>query len=439
MPVNANGGVKHRAAVMDLIAAALGAVDPYRAVLAELQSPRPDLGDRITIVGAGKAGAAMALAAEAALGERIAQGLVLVKDGHTGDSPLARIELAEAGHPVPDSRGVEATSRLLALVDAAGDQGAVLCLISGGGSALLVSPAHGLTLSDLQVATGLLLRAGATINELNAVRKHLSNISGGRLARRAAPAPVVSLILSDVIGSPLDVIGSGPTAPDPTTYTDALAVIDKYKLAAQMPPPVMERLRLGVEGGAPETPKPGDGIFEHVTNLVVASNVTAAEAAVRRASDLGMNPLVLSTFVEGEAREVGLVLASIAREIVVHNRPVAAPACVILGGETTVTVRGYGVGGRNTELALSAAVALDGLGPDVVVFSFATDGGDGLSPSAGAIADGTTIARGRALGLDPYGFLHENDSYTYWSRLGDAIMTGPTGTNVNDLMGILVF
>jgi hydroxypyruvate reductase len=201
----------------------------------------------------------------------------------------------------------------------------------------------------------------------------------------------------------------------------------------------MERLRDGAQGGTPDTPKPGDSIFEQVTNLVVASNVTATEAAARRASESGLNPLILSTFVEGEAREVGLVLASIAREIAAHSRPVPAPACVLLGGETTVIVRGNGVGGRNTELALSAAVALDGLGPDLVVFSFATDGGDGLSPSAGSIADGTTIARGIALGLDPSGFLHENDSFTYWSRLGDAIMTGPTGTNVNDLMGILVF
>jgi glycerate 2-kinase len=373
------------------------------------------------------------------LGARISGGLVLVKEGHAGDASLTRIELAEAGHPVPDSRGVEATARLLSLIDSAAGKSTVLCLISGGGSALLISPAEGLTLEDLQAATGLLLRAGANINELNAVRKHLSNVSGGQLARRAAPSQVLSLVLSDVIGSPLDVIASGPTAPDPTTFPDALAVIDRYNLTSLMPAAVIERLRSGAQGVAPETPKPGDPVFERVTNLVVASNVTAAEAAARKASELGLNPLILSTYVEGEAREVGRVLASIAREIIAHNRPVPAPACVLLGGETTVTVRGDGVGGRNTELALSAAVALDGLGPDAVVFSFATDGGDGLSPSAGAIADGTTIERGRGLGLDPARFLADNDSYSYWSRLGDAIMTGPTGTNVNDLMGVLIF
>jgi hydroxypyruvate reductase len=250
---------------------------------------------------------------------------------------------------------------------------------------------------------------------------------------------VLALILSDVTGSPLDVIASGPTAPDPTTYADALQVLEHYGVIDRVPAPVAERLRRGASGELPETPKPGDPVFSSVCNVVVASNVSAVEAAAARARQLGCNTIIMSTFVEGEAAEVGKVLAGVAKEIAAYDRPVPRPACVLFGGETTVTVRGGGTGGRNTELALAAARALAGLGPDLVVASFATDGGDGTSPSAGAIADGTSIDRGKALGLDAARFLTDNDSYTYWAKLGDAIMTGPTGTNVNDVMAVFVF
>ena len=462
--------------MIEVLNAALQAADPHRAVLNALRSApvREELQthERVYVVGAGKAGAAMARACEEALGERIVGGLVIVKEGHAGPeipSPK-RIEIVEAGHPVPDRRGEEATARLLAIassqIGGAGETPAeglgvspnsptplstengvgsarrdtlLICLISGGGSALLVSPAEGVSLDDVQAATRLLLHSGATINELNAVRKHLSRVSGGQLARAASPARVLSFILSDVIASPLDVIASGPTAPDPTTYVEALEIIERYGLEERMPPPVISRLRRGAAGDLPETPKPGDPLFDAVSNYVVASNVIAVEAAAARARAMGLNSSIISTYVEGEAREVGLVLAGVGKELAAHGRPVPRPACVLFGGETTVTVRGSGAGGRNTELALSAAVALDGLGPDVLVASFATDGGDGSSPCAGAIADGTTIARGRALGLDARAALANNDSYSFWEALGDAIFTGPTGTNVNDIMAVFAF
>ncbi len=291
----------------------------------------------------------------------------------------------------------------------------------------------------MQATTQLLLRAGATIGELNAVRKHLSQIAGGQLARRAAPARVLALILSDVVGSPLDVIASGPTAPDPTTYADALAVLDRYNLAQKVPPAVLKWLRAGASGHAADTPKPDDPVFANVTNMVIASNVTAVEAAAARARDMGFDTLIASTYLEGEAREAGRALAAVAKEVAVYARPVNRPGCVLFGGETTVTVRGNGIGGRNSELALGEALALDGWGPDLVVASLATDGGDGTSPGAGAVADGTTISRAGALGLDAHAELARNDSYTFWAQLGDAIITGPTGTNVNDVMAVFVF
>jgi hydroxypyruvate reductase len=426
---------------MDVLYAALRAVDPYRAVSDALRQADIAPDERIYVLGAGKAGAAMARAAEDVLGERIAGGLVIVKEAHadTGGDPLKWIELVEAAHPVPDRRGAEATSRLLEMAESAGERSLVLCLISGGGSALLASPAEGVSLEDLQATTGLLLRAGTTINDLNAVRKHISTASGGQLARMAAPARVLSLILSDVVGSPLDVIASGPTAPDPTTFADALGIIERYGLSGVVAPSVVARLKRGAAGQVRETPKPGDPLFGHVENRVIASNVLAVEAAAHRASELGLNALVASTFVEGEAREVGTVLAGIAKEEMLFGRPSPRPACILFGGETTVTVRGIGVGGRNTELALSAALALDGFGPDVVVSSFATDGGDGNCEGAGAIADGTTIERARSLDLDARAALDNNDSYTFWSALGDAIVTGPTGTNVNDVMALFAF
>jgi hydroxypyruvate reductase len=443
---------------MEVLNAALDAADPYRAVVAALNSNTNALrclfqlssNGKIYVVGAGKAGAAMSRAASEVLGDRIASGWVIVKDGYLGADqrrtttdesslPAPPVRLVEAAHPVPDARGVQAATELVRLMEQVGEGDLVLCLISGGGSALLTLPAEGITLEDIQSVTDLLLRAGATINELNAVRKHLSRISGGQLARIASPASVLSLILSDVTGSPLDVIASGPTVPDPTTFSEALAVLSRYGVEERVPGSVTDRLRLGAEGKVGETPKPGEPLFARVTNVLVASNVLAVEVAASQARLMGLNTSIISTYVEGEARTVGGVLAGIAREVAAHGRPVEPPACLLFGGETTVTVRGKGVGGRNSELALAAALALDGLGADVVVASLATDGGDGSSPGAGGIVDGTTVGRGKELGLAAQTALDNNDSYTYLAAVGDAIMTGPTGTNVNDVMSVFVF
>ena len=436
-------GVAHGAVVMAVLDAALKAADPYLAVknALEAQSELFSQARNVYVVGAGKAGAAMAHAAEDVLGGRITNGLVIVKEGHTdtGNRPLEHIFLREASHPVPDSRSIDATSELLKIAEEAGENDLVLCLISGGASSLLTALATNITLADIQDVTGLLLRSGATINELNAVRKHLSRVSGGQLARMASPARVLSLILSDVTGSPLDVIGSGPTAPDPTTFGEALAILDRYGLLNQVPRSVSVRLLKGTQGNIAETPKPDDSLFEKVSNLLVASNVIAVEAAASRACELGLNSIVISTYVEGEAREVGTVLAAMAKEVAYHNRPLKKPACLLFGGETTVTVRGTGRGGRNTELALSAALALDKMGEDIVIASLATDGGDGSGPCAGAVVDGTTIDKARDLGLDAHQYLADNDSYTFLERLNSTIKTGPTGTNVNDVMAVFVF
>jgi hydroxypyruvate reductase len=391
---------------------------------------------RVIAVGAGKASGAMAAALEALLGDRLAGGLVIVKDGHT--VPTQRIVLREASHPLPDERGVAATAELLALLGGGAADDLVILLLSGGGSALLEQPAPGLDLRELQATNDLLLRSGATIAEVNAVRKHLSDTKGGGLARAAAPAAVLALVLSDVVASPLDVIASGPAAPDPTTFADAGAVLTRYDLWERVPAPVAGRLREGMAGRLPETPKPGDAVFDRVHHLLVGSNAQAAEAAVARARALGLNTLLLSTYVEGEAREVGRLLAALARELAFHARPVERPACLVLGGETTVTVRGHGLGGRNQEVAL---VAVPGVAEhaDILTLSAATDGGDGPTEAAGAWADGTSLARARALGLDPLEHLARNDAYHFFAALDDLLVTGPTLTNANDLMFVYAF
>lgn len=437
--------------------AALAAVEPGQAIHRHLHREgdnlivadrRYDLThfDHVFIAGGGKAAAPMVMALANVIGDsyenppgRLAGGIAVTKYGHSSsDASLSSVELLEAGHPVPDQAGVAGARRLADLVTNVGPRDLVLCPISGGGSALLSLPAPGIALADLQALTDQLLRSGATINELNTVRKHLSQIKGGGLARMAAPATVVSLILSDVVGDPLDVIASGPTAPDPTTYADAWAVLELYQLIASAPEPVLARLRAGLAGEVAETPKPDDPLFERVQNVIVGSNRLAAEAALVKAQELGFNTLLLSTFVEGEAREVARVAAALAKEMLHHGRPVARPACLVWGGETTVTVRGDGSGGRNQELALAAAMALDGW-PDVALVALATDGTDGPTDAAGAVITGETIARARQHGFDANDYLARNDSYHFFQHLNDLIITGPTQTNVNDLLFLFVF
>ncbi len=420
---------------LSIFRAAVQAADPRRTVREALSSARLDRFRRIFVVGAGKASAAMAQAAEQALGSRIHGGWINTKDGHL--APLRRITLHEASHPVPDARGVEGARRIARIAAQAGEGDLLLCLISGGASALLPLPLDPLTLEEKQETTRLLLACGATIHEINAVRKHLSAIKGGRLARLAQPASVLALLLSDVVGDPLDVIGSGPAAPDTSTFRTAWHVIEKYGLEDRIPPRARALLQDGIAGRIEETPKPGDPCFARTRNVIVGSNRLAVDAAARRARQLGYRPLVLSTTVEGETRDIASMHAAIAREIVSTGRPARPPVCVISGGETTVTLRGKGLGGRNQEFALAAAIALEGL-EGVLAFSAGTDGTDGPTPAAGAMADGATVARAAALGLDARRALAENDSYRFFEPLGDLVMTGPTGTNVMDIRLMLV-
>lgn len=429
--------------------AALAAVDPGPAVRRALRRE----GDRLlapggvrdlssagrrTLLAAGKGAVAMARACLEAIAPWQARGLVVTKHGHVSGPPLPpSVRVVEAGHPVPDEAGLGGAAAFLEMVDGGREGDLVLVLLSGGASALLPSPAPGLTLDDLAATTGLLLRSGAPIEEVNAVRKHLSSLSGGQLARRAAPASVLALILSDVVGDPLDVIASGPTVPDPTTFASALRALERRGALPLVPRAVRDRLERGRDGALPETPKPGDPAFARVANHLVASNRLAAEAAAGAAERLGWRPLLLTTFVEGEAREAARFAAALARGVKAHSHPVPPPACLVWGGETTVTVRGAGRGGRNQELALAAAIALEGL-PGVTLMALATDGTDGPTDAAGAIVDGETARRAREAGLDPLAALDENDSYPLLDRVGALMRTGPTGTNVNDLLVLLV-
>jgi hydroxypyruvate reductase len=377
----------------------------------------------------------MARAAEEVLGDRLDEALA-VSTAREGD--LARTRLLTASHPVPDARGLAAAAEVEALARGLGRQDLLLVLLSGGASALLPSPAEGLSLEDKARATALLLRAGATIHETNAVRKHLSRLKGGGLARAAAPARVVTLVLSDVVGDDLATIASGPTVPDPTTYADALDVLRRREILAEVPPAVREHLESGARGERPETPKPGDAALRRTATRIVGSNRLSVEAAAREARRQGLRPLVLATRLEGEAREAARVLVAVLRECVESSRPVAPPVCLLAGGETTVTVRGDGQGGRNQELAVAAAPCLAGFPVPAVVAGLATDGIDGASDAAGGLADDTTAARAAALGLAPAAaFLAASDTRNYLGPLGDLIVTGPTGTNVADVAALL--
>jgi hydroxypyruvate reductase len=391
--------------------------------------------DRILVVGAGKAGAPMARALEDLLGDNIADGVIVVKEGH--GLPLEHVRIHEASHPVPDERGIRGAEEILSLVKGAGERDLVLCLISGGGSALLVAPAEGVTLEDKQEVTRLLLACGADIHEINTIRKHLSRAKGGGLARFAYPATVVSLILSDVIGDDLNVIASGPAVPDTSTFEDTRRVLEKYDIWDRVPASVQSRIQQGLVGDIEETPKIGDAVFQKCYTELVGTNIQALKAAGQQAEQLGYQTLILSSTVEGEAREVVKVLTAIAKEVRDSGNPLSAPACILCGGETTVTIRGDGKGGRNQEFALAAALGLDGI-ENIVVLAGGTDGNDGPTDAAGAMADGRTLARARAKGLDPLDYLRRNDSYHFFQALDDLVITGPTLTNVMDVYMLLV-
>jgi glycerate 2-kinase len=433
-----------RADALKIYQAALAAADARNAVRRHLQCD----GDRlrvgnasislardahIVVVGAGKASARMAQAVEEVLGERISSGLISVKDGH--GAPTHQIEIREAGHPLPDARSFANGRAIIEQVRSLATQDVALCLISGGGSALMEALGEGLTLDHLRAITRALMHAGANIVELNCVRKHLSLIKGGQLARHAQPATVCSLILSDVVGDDLSAIASGPTSPDPTTFANALNTLQHFGIGENDETrDVIRYLRRGAHGELPDTPKAEDPLFARTHNLIVGSNRIAVEAAARAAHALGYDTQIITTFMQGEAREVAKMLAAIAREKIARD---AHRLCLLAGGETTVTVRGNGRGGRNQEIALSAAIALDGV-EGVTLLSVATDGGDGSSDAAGALIAGDTMQRARDAQLNAQSMLAQNDSHHFFAALGDQVMTGPTFTNVNDLVMILI-
>ena len=435
-----------RADARRIFEAGIAAVDPVEAVKRHLGRTGDILhvADRryelptyrhVYVVGTGKASARMARGLEEILGESIDSGVVVVKYGYS--TPTRRVDIVEAGHPIPDPPGVEGTKQIIDTLRKAGNDDLVIFLVSGGGSALLPCPADGLTLEDKQRTTQILLDCGATIHEINSVRKHLSKVKGGRLARLAYPATVVGLILSDVIGDRLEGIASGPTVPDTSTFSDCLKIIERYQLQGKIPPVVRAFLEQGARGGIEETPKAADPVFEKVQNVLVGSNRLALQAAKQKADVLGYNSLLLSSSVEGETQTVAAVHAAIAKEISATGGPVRRPACVISGGETTVTIRGGGLGGRNQEFALAAALHIEGL-EGIVILSGGTDGTDGPTDAAGGVVDGGTLRRATANGLDAGDYLRRNDSYHFLQSTGDLLITGPTYTNVMDLHVMLI-
>ncbi len=435
----------------DIFNAALMAVDPYNAVLKAVKvegaclyvaGAQYDLApfDRIIVVGAGKATARMALAIETLLGAQLDAGLIVVKEGHSAS--LSIIEQVESSHPIPGAAGASATLRILEMARSANERTLFICLLSGGASALLVAPVAGITLQDKQETTRLLLNAGASISELNAVRKHLSMVKGGRLAQAAYPAQVVTLILSDVIGDPLDVIASGPTAADDTNFADAWAVITRFGLQEKIPAHVASCLQVGIEGKMTETVKVNDPCLAKTHNSIIANLHVAMVAAQEQSERLGWDTRVISETSQGEAREAARFLAQTARDELGTMKS-NERRCLLCGGETTVSVHGKGKGGRNQEFALAFALELEGC-QGVTLLCAGTDGTDGPTDAAGAMVDGKTASSARHFGIDPISYLGDNDAYTFFQQLDAAtgahshFKTGATGTNVMDIQIVLL-
>lgn len=471
--------------VLRILQEALQAVNPATAVQHHLQRKRAELvlfiSDaagyrtidlrqmrRVRLVALGKAAVPMAFAAAEILGPYLTDGIVITKHGYLDqiseqyfvsgrnrpDQLLtneSRLILIEAGHPLPDQRSIQAAQKVQAFLKNSKADDLVLVFISGGGSALLVSPAPGISLADIQLMSTALLACGANIHQINAVRKHIDGFKGGGLARLAAPAQIVSLILSDVVGDPLDVIASGPTVPDSSTFRQALQSLECLESLSEqasspevysIPDGILRHLQLGQAGVLAETPKADDPLFDNVTNILIGSNYLAAQAALEKAGKEGFNCLLLTTYLQGEARQAGIILSSLLRQVNITEQPIPRPACIIAGGETTVTLNlmaqngTASLGGRNQELALGSVSTLEGL-TDVLLVALATDGGDGPTDAAGAVASGETMERARKLGLDARQYLQRNDSYHFFAALDDLLKPGPTHTNVNDL--ILLF
>lgn len=392
--------------------------------------------EHVYVVGAGKACAPMAKAIEDVLGDKLDNGIVIVKYDHS--LPLKKTRIVEASHPIPDDNGISGTSDILDFLSKTNEKDLVICLISGGGSALLVQPRKEVTLQDLQTTSNELLACGATINEINAVRKHLSAVKGGQLARASYPSTLITLILSDVIGEPLDIIASGPTVPDGSTFEDAYGVIKKYSLEYKVPNSVHKFLISGKDGKVEDNPKQGDKIFDNTQNVIVGSNKIALDAAQKKAAELGYNTIILSSLIEGECKEAAKFFTAIAKEVSRTDTPIAKPACVIAGGETTVTIKGDGLGGRNQEFALSSAIEIEGY-KDIIILSAGTDGTDGPTEVTGAIVDSNTcnVAREKH-NMCPQEYMDKNDSYHFFSKIDQHLTTGPTLTNVMDVMIALI-
>ena len=436
---------KARALALRSLESALNAVDPKQIIKSKLLLKNLTLHvngysidlkkfKNIYVIGGGKASGSMAEALEQVLGNSITNGLVNVPRSSKNKTDI--IKLHEASHPIPDEAGVEGTRRMLKIAEQAKEDDLIICLISGGGSSLMPLPRGKISIADKKEITNALLKCGATINEINTVRKHISDFKGGWLAKKAYPSSILNLILSDVVGDPLDFIASGPTVPDSTTFSDAIKVLKKYRLWSKAPASIRKVLSDGEKGLIPETPKANDEAFKRVYNVVVGNNRLASLTAQKYLKSEGLNTLLLTSTLEGEARHVGIMLASIVHEVSVSGNPVPKPAGIIAGGETTVTVTGKGLGGRNQEIALATVRNLKGMN-GVAVASLSTDGVDGPTDAAGAIADGKTLVRAAKMGLTPEEYLAENDSYHFFSKLGDLIFTGPTGTNVNDVSVIV--
>jgi len=445
------GSIPQGESVCKIMAAAIQAVEPASAVRTHLRCTERTLSagqkrydlqkiKRIFLVGAGKAGAPMASAAAEVLGTHLYEGIMIVKHGcgpYDGQFPET-LRIIEARHPIPDRRGLSGTHAILNLLKATTPEDLVICLLSGGASALMTLPAPGITLTDIQRMTDLLLRSGATIHEINTLRKHLDNVKGGGLARAAAPAQVLSLILSDVVGDQLDVIASGPTAVDESTYFQAMQIVKRYELEDRLAPSILNYLKRGINGEIAETLKPVEAAQLRIENIIIGSNRLAIQAALDTASKMGFNTQVLTTTMQGEARQAGQILSGILRDVDGGLYSISRPACIIAGGETTVTVTGTGFGGRNLELALAAVSGLKDL-KNVLLITLATDGGDGPTDAAGAVVSGGTMAQALALGLSPAEYLIHNNSYPFFEAIGDLIKPGQTQTNTNDLVFIFAF
>jgi len=436
---------KARALALESFEFALNAVDPKEIIKSKLILKNSilivngfsfDLKKfrNVYVIGGGKASGSMAEALEQILGNFIKRGSINVPKGSRYRA--TKIKFHEANHPIPNEAGVDGTRRMLEIVEQAEENDLIICLISGGGSSLMPLPRDKITIDDKREITNALLKCGATINEINTVRKHISDFKGGWLAKKAYPATILNLILSDVVGDPLDFIASGPTVPDSTTFSDAVKVLRKYDLWDKAPTSIKKVLSDGEKGLIPETPKANDEAFKKVFNVVVGNNRLASMKAQEYLKSKGLSTLLLTATLEGEARHVGIMLASIAHEIFTSGNPIPKPAALIAGGETTVTVKGKGIGGRNQEIALAAAQKVNNLN-GVIVASISTDGVDGPTDAAGAITDGKTLSRASNIGLAPEKFLAENNSYNFFLKLGDLIFTGPTGTNVNDISMII--